>query len=100
MLDFLEPIYHDKGAKMSSEERVLFTVACRNIIMPLSKTLKTITVIEGYDRFQKHMDVLEDYKMSVIKRYDEECTKIINLIQRNVIDSGEPGEGLAYFYKL
>ena len=102
MLDFLDPIVQGKGCKMSHEERILYTVACKNIVQPLIKTYRTIIVIETYDRFQKNKDAIEEYKLSVIKRYDEECNKIILSIQRNFIDTGEgePSEGLAYFYKL
>lgn len=32
MLEYLEPVIQEKGCKMTPEERVLFTVACKNII--------------------------------------------------------------------
>ena len=54
MLEYLEPIIVEKGCKMSPEERILVTVACKNIVQPLIKTYRTINVVETYERFIKY----------------------------------------------
>jgi hypothetical protein len=101
MLEFLEPIITNKGAKMSPEERVLLTVACKNIIEPLRRVWRTIVTIETYERFDKFKKYIEEYKDDVRERYDKECQKIIDMISRNMIDSAEENsEGLAFFLKM
>ena len=32
MLEFIEPVIIDKGGKMSPDERMMFGVACKNVI--------------------------------------------------------------------
>ena len=32
MIEFIEPILLDKGGKMSGDERLMFSVACKNVI--------------------------------------------------------------------
>lgn len=91
----------NKGAKMASEERILVSVACKNIIEPLRRVWRTIVTIETFERFEKYSAYTNEYKEEVRERYDKECQKIIDMIHRNMIDQAEEGsEGLAYFSKM
>ena len=73
MLEFLDPIMQNKGAKMTTEERVLMQVACKNIIEPLRRVWRTIATIETYERFDKYQKYIEEYKDDIRERYDKEC---------------------------
>jgi hypothetical protein len=54
MLEFLEPIMVEKGANMTTEERIMVVVACKNILEPLRRVWRTLVTVETYERFQKY----------------------------------------------
>ena len=101
MLEFLEPIMVSKGANMSTEERTLVLVACKNLLEPLRRVWRTLLTIETYERFEKFQQYTDEYKNDIRDRFDKECQKIIDLINHKVLDQADEGtEGLAYFSKM
>jgi hypothetical protein len=58
MLDFLKPVFAEKGPDLSVDERNLYSVACKNLLSHKRTTIRTINSIETNPKYAKHRQSL------------------------------------------
>lgn len=80
MLRFLEPIMDQKGSMMSRDERTLVYAACKQILDPDIKSIRTISAIESFGKYEAQQEYLNEYRAILCKRVDEKSRRIINLL--------------------
>ena len=98
---------------MTQEERILFDVACKNLIQADKKTLRTIRCIKGMGNFTEFDPQIDQYYAITLKRFEDMCKKIIMTIKTEIIEGNEldlttedeaeqarVSESLAFFWKL
>ena len=103
MLEYLEPIMIEKGPNLNKEERELVNIALINHVKPLQKLWKTLITLEKFPKFVDYDPYIKEMKDNTCEKLDEECQRLIDLIQRHFIDPiniDTPIENQAYFVKL
>jgi 14-3-3 protein epsilon len=100
MVDFLEKVLREKGAAVTSDERNLLSVAFKNLISSKRAACRTITAIEQNPKYAKFSDDLAKYKAEIEQKLTNDCQRIVDMIQKEVLSKGCDGEGKAFFVKM
>ena len=58
MLDFLKPVFAEKGPDLSADERNLYSVACKNLLSHKRTAIRTISQIENNQKYAKYKQSL------------------------------------------
>ena len=100
MVDQLESVLKEKGADVSSDERNLLSVAFKNLISSKRAACRTIAAIEQNPKYSKFSDALANYKASIESKLQEDCQRIVDMINKHVLAKGATGEPKAFFVKM
>lgn len=105
MLNFMEPIVVEKAASMTQDDRTLFGVSAKNYIQQDRRTHRTISVVKTYNQFERYIPLLDEYLDKVIIRLTQKCQRVIDLIDRKVLDIDKENteiepEVFAFFWKM
>merc|ERR1712151_1271021 len=100
MVDQLEKVMQEKGADVSSDERNLLSVAFKNLISSKRAACRTIAAIEQNPKYSKFSDALAQYKASIETKLQEDCQRIVDMINKHVLGKPCDGEPKAFFVKM
>ena len=100
MVDQLEKVMMEKGADVSSDERNLLSVAFKNLISSKRAACRTIAAIEQNPKYSKFSDALAQYKSSIETKLQEDCQRIVDMINKHVLQKACDGEPKAFFVKM
>jgi len=100
MVDQLEQVMAAKGADVSSDERNLLSVAFKNLISSKRAACRTIAAIEQNPKYSKFSEALASYKASIETKLQEDCERIVSMINTHVLAKSCDGEPKAFFVKM
>jgi 14-3-3 protein epsilon len=100
MVDCLEKVIMEKGADVSSDERNLLSVAFKNLISSKRAACRTIAAIEQNPKYSKFSDALATYKQGIEGKLQDDCQRIIDMINKHVLQKACDGEPRAFFVKM
>merc|ERR1712228_41634 len=100
MVDFLKIVIETKGGDMSPDERTLLSVAFKNLITSKRTAWRTVRAIQLNSKYKKFETSLEEYRNRLESNLFNDCSMIIELIQRNVLNKKCDDEAKAFFVKL
>jgi len=100
MVDQLEHVLAEKGADVTSDERNLLSVAFKNLISSKRAACRTIAAIEQNPKYSKFGDALAGYKAGIEKKLQDDCQRIIDMINSKVLAKSCDGEPKAFFVKM
>jgi 14-3-3 protein epsilon len=100
MVDQLENVLKEKGAGVSSDERNLLSVAFKNLISSKRAACRTIVAIEQNPKYSKFNEALTTYKGSIETKLSEDCQRIVDMINKQVLEKTCDGEAKAFFVKM
>ena len=101
MVDHLEKAVQLKNDDLNSEERNLLSVGFKNLIGSRRSALRSIGGIEQNTKYAHFADGLTSYKVKIENELYDQCMRVINLIEDNIIQNcKEQQESKAFFYKL
>ena len=100
MVDQLEHVLAEKGADVTSDERNLLSVAFKNLISSKRAACRTIAAIEQNPKYTKFADALLKYKTGIETKLQEDCQRIIDMINNKVLSKACDGEPKAFFIKM
>merc|ERR1712166_638309 len=100
MVDFLGKVLDSKGAEVTSDERNLLSVAFKNLISSKRAACRTIAAIERNPKYSKFTDALATYKQGIEGKLQDDCQRIIDMINNKVLAKSCDGEPKAFFVKM
>ena len=100
MVDQLEHVLAEKGADVTSDERNLLSVAFKNLISSKRAACRAIAAIEQNPKYAKFNDALATYKAGIEAKLQEDCQRIIDMINNKVLAKSCDGEPKAFFIKM
>ena len=100
MVDQLEHVLAEKGADVTSDERNLLSVAFKNLISSKRAACRTIAAIEQNPKYAKFSDALAGYKNGIESKLQDDCQRIIDMINNKVLSKACDGEPKAFFVKM
>ena len=100
MLDFLKPVFAEKGPDLSQDERNLYSVACKNLLSHKRTVIRTISQIEGNPKYSKFRQSLRQMLHKFQQAILNDCEQIIEQIQDNVLSKASQDEQRSFFLKM
>merc|ERR1712110_585985 len=101
MVTYLGAVLDTKGGEVTADERNLLSVAFKNLISSKRAACRTIQAIEQNPKYSKFSDALNGYKQTIEKKLSDDCQKIIDVIQNNVLNKTcESQEAKCFFVKM
>ena len=100
MVMYLTEVLEAKGADVSADERNLLSVAFKNLISSKRAACRTIAAIEQNPKYSKYGEALGKYKTTIEEQLQADCEKVIDIIQKKVLDKNCDGEPKAFFIKM
>merc|ERR1711998_109452 len=100
MVDFLSKVLDSKGADVSADERNLLSVAFKNLISSKRAACRTIAAIEQNPKYSKFGDALAGYKAGIEQKLQDDCQRIIDMINNKVLSKSCDVEPKAFFVKM
>ena len=100
MVDQLEHVLAEKGADVTSDERNLLSVAFKNLISSKRAACRTIAAIEQNPKYSKFGEALTGYKAGIEQKLQDDCQRIIDMINNKVLAKPCDGEPKAFFVKM
>ena len=103
MVKFLEDVLKMKGGEVNPDERNLLSVAFKNLISSKRAACRTISAIEQNPKYSKFNDALLNYKQTIETQLEQDCKKIIAMINTHVISNTTHAcsdEAKAFFVKM
>jgi 14-3-3 protein epsilon len=100
MVDQLEHVLAEKGADVTSDERNLLSVAFKNLISSKRAACRTIAAIEQNPKYSKFGEALAGYKAGIEGKLQDDCQRIIDMINVKVLAKSCDGEPKAFFVKM
>lgn len=107
MLFFMKALTKSKKYPLSSDERNLFSLACKKLI---SKYRDGIVKIQGYERRERKkkdssfLPYIIEYKNIIENKINEKCQEIIKFIDNNILKNDlfmrYDDEGKTFLYKM
>ena len=100
MVDFLEEVLVAKGGTVNPDERNLLSVAFKNLISSKRAACRTISAIEQNPKYSKFNSALLAYKTQIEEQLQNDCQKIITMINTRVLGGDCADEAKAFFVKM
>merc|ERR1711874_858872 len=100
MVDFLSKVLDEKGGDVTADERNLLSVAFKNLISSKRAACRTIAAIEQNPKYSKFSDALSNYKQSIETKLQDDCQRIVDMINKHVLQKSCEGEPKAFFVKM
>ena len=100
MVDFLEEVLVVKGGTVNPDERNLLSVAFKNLISSKRAACRTISAIEQNPKYAKFNAALLAYKTQIETQLQQDCQKIIDMINNRVLGGDCADEAKAFFVKM
>ena len=100
MVDFLEEVLVAKGGTVNPDERNLLSVAFKNLISSKRAACRTISAIEQNPKYSKFNGALLAYKTQIEEQLQNDCQKIIDMINSRVLNNDCADEAKAFFVKM
>ena len=100
MVDFLDEVLQIKGGSVNPDERNLLSVAFKNLISSKRAACRTISAIEQNPKYSKFNGALLAYKGNIEKQLQDDCQKIIDIINNRVLNGECADEAKAFFVKM
>ena len=100
MVDFLEEVLIVKGGEVNPDERNLLSVAFKNLISSKRAACRTISAIEQNPKYSKFNGALLAYKGQIETQLQQDCQKIIDMINARVLETSCSDEAKAFFVKM
>merc|ERR1712210_440800 len=100
MVDYLEEVLTAKGGEVNADERNLLSVAFKNLISSKRAACRTISAIEQNPKYSKFNGALLAYKGQIETQLQQDCQKIIDMINSRVLGGTCTEEAKAFFVKM
>ena len=100
MVDFLKIVVEQKGAEMSADERMLISVAFKNLITSKRTAWRTVRAIQSNSKYRKFEASLEEYRAKLEAGLYNDCSMIIDMIQQQVLNKKCDDDAKAFFVKM
>ena len=101
MVQFLQQAIDAKsGEDFTIDERNLLSVGFKNLIGSQRGAIRTIGAIEQNPKYQKFGDALGNYKKKIEKELEENCTKVVQIVENDCMKLASEDETKAFFYKM
>ena len=101
MVNYLIQVVKNKSDDFTTEERNLLSVGFKNQIGSKRTAIRTISAIEQNPKYSKFNAALLEYKGKIEDQLMADCQKIIDMINANVLNSGNCNdEAKAFFVKM
>merc|ERR1712086_1164913 len=100
MVEFLAEVLEQKGADVTADERNLLSVAFKNLISSKRTACRTIAAIEQNPKYAKFAEALLTYKTGIESKLQDDCQRIIDMINNKVLSKACDGEPKAFFIKM
>ena len=100
MVDFLEEVLVAKAGTVNPDERNLLSVAFKNLISSKRAACRTISAIEQNPKYSKFNAALLTYKTQIEEQLQNDCQKIIDMINQRVLNNDCADEAKAFFVKM
>ena len=75
-------------------------MAFKNLISANRNACRTISAVEQNPKYSKFVDALNNYKSSIENKLTEDCQKVIDIINSNVLSKSCDGEAKCFFVKM
>ena len=92
MFEYLKPVLAEKGPDLSMDERNLFSVACKNLLSQRRSARRTLTTIDGNQKYGKYKNSLKELKDKLESSLLQDCENIVELIKTNVLAKANQDE--------
>ena len=100
MVNFLDEVLAAKGGSVNPDERNLLSVAFKNLISSKRAACRTISAIEQNPKYSKFNGALLAYKGQIETQLQQDCQKIIDMINSRVLETSCSDEAKAFFVKM
>ena len=100
MVDYLSQVLEQKGGDVTADERNLISVAFKNLISSKRAACRTISAIEQNPKYSKFNGALLSYKSQIETQLQQDCQKIIDMINSRVLETSCSDEAKAFFVKM
>ena len=100
MVLFLDEVLAAKGGSVNPDERNLLSVAFKNLISSKRAACRTISAIEQNPKYSKFNASLIAYKGRIEVQLQDDCQKIIDMINNRVLNGECTEEAKAFFVKM
>ncbi|MCP4667834.1 MAG: hypothetical protein GY849_15900 [Deltaproteobacteria bacterium] len=100
MVTFLKEVLAEKHGSVNPDERNLLSVAFKNLISSKRAACRTISAIEQNPKYSKFNDALLTYKTGIETKLQQDCEKIIEMINTHVLAHACEEEAKAFFVKM
>lgn len=107
MADYMRDVSKADGGDLSVEERNLLSVAYKNAVGSRRASWRIISSVEQKENSKSNTEAAAragQYRVKVEKELDEICSKILSLLQDNLITAEKPPTGKeeaqVFYYKM
>ena len=100
MVSFLDEVLAAKGGEVNPDERNLLSVAFKNLISSKRAACRTISAIEQNPKYSKFNGALLEYKGLIEVQLQQDCQRIIDMINNRVLTGTCADEAKAFFIKM
>ena len=101
MVEFLQNAIQLKDREdFNTDQRNLLSVGFKNLIGEQRNAIRTIDAIEKNPKYQKFGDALSNYKKKIEKELEENCTKVVQIVENDCMKLAAEDETKAFFYKM
>ncbi len=100
MVTFLKEVLAEKHGSVNPDERNLLSVAFKNLISSKRAACRTISAIEQNPKYSKFNEALLTYKTGIETKLQQDCEKIIDMINTCVLAHPCEEEAKAFFVKM
>ena len=101
MLNFVKLALVEKGEDVSTDERNLLSVACKNLINSKRTARRTVIAVETNPKYADFLPSLQEYKQSMESQIRDDCRMIVALVTENVLSkSSTKEESRVFFAKM
>ena len=76
------------------------SVGFKNLIGEQRNAIRTIDAIEKNPKYQKFGDALGAYKKKIEKELEDNCTKVVEIVEKDCLKLAAEDETKAFFYKM
>lgn len=100
MVQFLKEIIQESSEDVSTDVRNLLSVGFKNLISSQRSAWKTVQAIEQNKKYQEYAQNCAEYKEKISKELEENCKKIINIVEKESLPKAADDEARVFYLKM